>query len=441
MTFNDVYLKNMAHIARTISTAIAIMAVVLSAAAQGSLQTANIRAEGISKAKSDTLVGLFAAAWAAYTSDASLINHRTREVDDESIDAFKRHFSFNAKVLNDLVEFPVQVHYSDYVSQVFRRLKKEGVRGWFEEASLTRISYDQAGYYRGEIKVSKRVLNRIGGNGQETAAERCFDMVYKFELPNDLTGAATISSIEGAACASKGKGKKNAASLALLGQANFNSFGFDRADHRLQDSSVHIAGNAGWAAGLYLRTSLWAGSQVDLGIGAMFSSLELKSEAQNVFLEKNSSRLDSLAESVRLSYLDLPLGLHFRVLDKEKVMLSADAIGTTHLLAKSTSNKRFYKLSGGKGTEVDIAAPDYWAWFSLGLGLTARYAFAENWGLELGAQYAFGLTPLLGHHSKSDFFLDDTKSLDEPDISFSESYLKNIRANYGSIRLGLFYNL
>lgn len=414
--------------------------------AQATLLTSAVLTEaGVSKETADSLSEAMVAAWAAYVGDAGLLNPDTRKVDNVSIDAFKSHFSFNAKVFNDLVDDPMPIHYSDYASLVFRRLANEGVRCRFGEASLTRLSYDAAGFYRAEVKAIKRVSGSISTSGRtDLAKERCFDLLYKFEIPVEKYHQAAILSVGGTPCPpEKGEPKRRAVSLAGLGQVAFPFFGFKVADERLDTAAIDISGGPSWAGGLYLRVGLAPGGKVDMGIGLMVSNLEVKAEAMDLKLVKNgtATRLDSLVETMRLSYWDLPLGLHYRLVDDEKFLLSADVFATTHIRWNSYYDRRYYKISTDpdRTIEANIADADYWTYFSLGLGLSARYFFTENFGVELGACFSAGITPLFGHELRKDFFLDEPANISRVDMKFQEAYFEKIRVNAFGLRLGLVY--
>ncbi|MEZ4962624.1 MAG: hypothetical protein R2830_22545 [Saprospiraceae bacterium] len=416
--------------------------------AQGMLQTALVRTDaGIAKSKADSLANAMSTAWAGYVHDAGLLNPRTGEVDDESIDAFKRHFSFNAKVFNDLADSPAPMHYSDYVSQVYRRLKKEGVRGWFEEAALARLSYDAAGFYRAEVKVVKRVLSHLGTSSQlGVDKERCFQLVYKFEIPERKFSEAAILSIEGASCPAANEGQKTSVTLAGLGQVAFPFFGYDlAAGAPLADSSIDFSGRPSLAGGLYLRTTLSPGSRFSLGAGLMISNLEVKARANNLKpgADGNTYTLQSLEETMHISYWDLMLGLHVRLAGQERFQLTADVIGTAHLRWNSYYDRRFYSLGAAQQepTEVNIRDAAYWTYSSVGLGLTARYFFSPRIGLEAGAFYSAGLSPLFGQDKKGAAFLDDRANLDDLQLIFVESYFEKIRANMFGLRLGLVVEL
>ncbi len=421
-----------------------------SLAGQGVLQTNFVRNDAsISRNRLDSVASVVSQAWNRFVGHASLMNPVTREVDDEAIDAFKKHFTFNAKIYNDLLENPVVIHHSDYVSQVFRRLPKEGVRGWFEEASLLRVSYDAAGFYRAEVSARKVVLNGIGllKQSENANARRCFELKFRFEIPSEKLNEALISGIDGVPCGAE-KGQSSASvSVAAAGQLSFPFFGFKLADSRIPKEVVSFSSRPSPAGGAYLRTRLGPASRWDAGLGLLLTNLEINVSLAGLKVthpETKTTVLDltSFEETARIAYWELPLGLHYRLSESEKWLWSADVFAVTTIRWDSYYDRRTYELAFPKlgTTAANIADADFWTFFSTRFGVSGRYAFSEKLGLELGAAFTAGISPLFGHQPRNDFFLDEPQNIASEGMKFFDSYLESLHANALNLRVGVVYN-
>ena len=90
-----------------------------------------------------------------------------REVNQKSVEKFGKLFLPNAQVQADFYEQPPERYYtvSEYTSDVYRRLRYDGIKVRVENAEISEIRFDVDGFYTIELKLTRLIYNPLDNSG------------------------------------------------------------------------------------------------------------------------------------------------------------------------------------------------------------------------------------------------------------------------------------
>lgn len=284
-----------------------------------------------------------------YKKMGRLVNPETRKVDDVAIQEFRKLFqNWDVYVFNDAQEFPDMVSLRTYTDRVRTYLRNTGLNFDIREATIVSVQPIVGANGRMDVKVEvpKQVFNYYRGGGQPENKSKFYQLEFMYRLKVDEADQATIQSVRPKA----GKAAEPYTRIINLGLgAGLGLTGGSESDlfnSAANNGSISSSGGLELNAGVSLLTNFItpkaaANKALFLNVGAdvFFSKLEgtlndyATSDAINLTVqntvngqvnmvnssqEERSARNVNVVESQSLVGLRIPLGVAYRLLNKDQ---------------------------------------------------------------------------------------------------------------------------
>lgn len=406
-----------------------------------------------------------------YEHLADLLDESNKDVTVNTVEEFNELFKRNALIYSDITTKPSVITCDNYSRLVYTYLDKRGVKFNMFSAVIDGIDYDkESGIYTIDVLSRKYLFNGINDNYKPFYCKkgRTFNLRFTFEINEKKLEVAKISKIQGNLI-KECKNKNfviNPYSRVGSGKVRFHSSDFF--ENELSGLNVDFESVRTFSAGIKFGRNLNKQNNILLTLGAGYSRIDLKSKWNGFFeyddideegVEYNKiSQLSNGLESIRLQYIEVPVGVKFRIGDWSSFhMFIEPFVEMKFGINRTENNVHFTGESITYGvypsgeinfldmnqdnllpTEIGMTSSvnSNNLMFLAGTMLSTQYFVNNHLGIELGVDYKFGLSRLLENRDDVDYYPDDdTINL----VNFSEIYLDNLQLSQWGLELGIIY--
>jgi len=324
-----------------------------------------------------------------YKKTATLFNKKNNRIDRESVEDFKKNFSLDAKVLNDLYEYREEYlqDLDGYINIVRLYFPNAGIRFGISNPVLESIEETDS-RYSVVIKLEKQTERFYNANGEVLDGVRIQKLAFVYDIRKGELNSSKITLIRyGGPDIDPPSPYFNYYGLELsAGIANwsFNNKLPETATNSKAGGKIKNLNGKAWSVGGTFRSNFFAkekspSKNLFLIGGVRLSSSDFKvelssysvaplyrSEALNSKGEKTDS-LYRLGHDIQVTEqyssmgLSVPVGLSYRILNKPKSALMLDVcyVPTFDFIANTTvKGEGVYEIKQGNNNFTSLLQPD-----------------------------------------------------------------------------------
>lgn len=431
-----------------------------------------------------------------YNESASFVDNESGEFSDEKYAEFIDLFSGSAKVYDDLAKKPTNIDYSIYADKVFQFMQEVGVRFTLNNVYVENIIYDNTGFYVVNLDVEKIMYNGLDDSNfpVEFKNGKTYNLKMKIDMPDYDISQAKIQGLAGEEISVI---KQTVSNMSLSG---FYGYGLNVSKKSTDPSFADdlktdlytFGGEFDYRRSINSNQSLFllAGvraHQLNFNsvLGGIFDTVPDNINAKlngappiNIIVEstKTLSNVSDASESMYTLFIEVPLGVSYRFVNKFNYDLFFDASIVPMFSVNSGGNvnakMEFINLPTDltdfpvdpSSYDADVQAlknhiagdlpveniyfpsetldkvvktnPN----FSLGILLapTLHYDLNFRYGIEFGVSYWMNILPLF-KDDDSDSFSEYLSGSKPTYTSILENFYEGVSASTVAVKLGIFY--
>lgn len=437
-----------------------------------------------------------------YNKSASFLDDETGAFSDEKYADFIDLFSGSAKVYDDLMKKPTNIDYSIYADKVFQYMKEVGVRFSLNNVYVENIIYDNTGFYVINLDVEKIMYNGLDDSNYPVDFKngKTFNLKMKIDMPDYDISQAKIQGLAGEEISVV---KQTVSNMSLTG---FYGYGLSVSKKStdpgfsddLKTDLFSFGGEFDYRRSLNANQSLFllAGVRAqqhnfNTVLEGIFDTVPDNINAKlngappvNMIVEstKTLSNVTDASENMNTLFVEVPLGISYRLVNKFNYDLFLDAaivpMFSVNSGGKIGAQMEFVNLPSDlsnfpvdpttqESYDADVEAlKNYLAGnqevldiyfpsekldknvntspnFSLGflLAPTLHYDLNFRYGIEFGVSYWMNILPLFQDKSdkKDELFGNYISGNDPTYPSIIENFYEGVTASTVAVKLGIFY--
>jgi hypothetical protein len=430
-----------------------------------------------------------------YNESASFLDE-TGKFSDKKYADFIDLFSGGAKVYDDLMKKPTNIDYSIYADKVFQFMQEVGVRFTLNNVYVENIIYDNTGFYVVNLDVEKIMYNGLDDSNYPVDFKngKTFNLKMKIDMPDYDVSQAKIQGLAGEEISVV---KQTISNMSLTG---FYGYGINVSKKStdpsfsddLSSTLSSFGGEFDYRRSLNSNQSLFLlagirGHQLNFNstLGGVFDTVPDNINAKlngsapidlTVESTKILSNLTDASEKMNTLFIEVPLGISYRLINKFNYDLFLDAaivpMFSVNSGGKVNAQMEFVNLPTDLSNfpvdpstyDADVEAlKNYLAGndevlaiyfpsekldkvvstnpnFSLGLLIAPTFHYDLNfrYGIEFGITYWMNILPLFKDNS-DDSFSDYLKGNNPTYPSILENFYEGVTASTVAVKLGIFY--